>query len=261
MTSVVIRGTSVRTVNATGVVLDCYLLRIATSYSGSTLVVFISWALRRRGKTAVAYAASLVVAFLFFCAVLKWQLWHTRLHLPLFVLGAAPVGILFGQARSNALVYAIVFGLFLQALPFVFSNQIRPLVFGGASNILSQEWSALYFSDGRHKQDAYQAMTSLVKAQECLHVGLDITLFNFDYPLLALLNMDQGKRSVIYVGVQNLSARYKEVDKDVEPYAVICLYCAKAKEKWKTYAASVGPGTIVGDHVVFHAPREVFHRE
>jgi 4-amino-4-deoxy-L-arabinose transferase-like glycosyltransferase len=223
-----------------------------------TLVVLSGWALQRRGRAAVMYAASLVLAFEFFCVVLKWQLWHTRLHLPLFVLWAAPVGVMLGQVRAKFLVYGISLVLLLQALPFALSNHIRPLVFGGPLNILSQERSSLYFSDYRDLDllDAYHTVSAFVKSQECQHVGLDTTLFNFEYPLLALLDVDRGTKSVTHVGVQNLSARYGEIDKGVEPCVVICLYCVTAIEKWEIYAASVGPGTIVGDIVVFHASGE-----
>jgi Dolichyl-phosphate-mannose-protein mannosyltransferase len=218
-----------------------------------TLVVFISWALRRRGKAAAIYAASLVLAFEFFCALLKWQPWHTRLHLPLFVLWAAPVGMMLGEIRSRAVIHGVSLLLFLQASPFVLANQLRPLVFDGMFNILSQDRSALYFSDGRHLLEAYRTATALIKKQGCRHVGLDATLFSFEYPLLALLDVDRGKRSITHVGVQNLSARYGEVDEGVELCAVICLGCAAAIEKWKAYTTEVGPGTIVDDMVVFRA--------
>jgi hypothetical protein len=38
------------------------------------------------------YAACLVAGFALFCFVLKWQPWHSRLHLPLFVLAGPLVG-------------------------------------------------------------------------------------------------------------------------------------------------------------------------
>jgi hypothetical protein len=129
------------------------------------------------------------------------------------------------------------------------------MMFGGTFNIFSQERSVLYFADYRDLDllDAYRTVISLVKSQECQHVGLDTTFFNIEYPLLAWLGADRGTRSVTHVGVQNLSARYGKVDRGIKPCAVICLYCVTAIEKWERYAASVGPGTIVGNIVVFRA--------
>jgi hypothetical protein len=224
-----------------------------------TLVVLIAWALRRRGHATVMDAAGLVLAFGLFCALIKWQPFHTRLHLPLFVLWAAPIGVMLGHVRSKFLVYAMSLALLLQALPFALSNHVRPMVFGGMFNIFSQERRTLYFADYRDLEllDAYRTVTSLVNSQGCQHVGLDATFFNLEYPLLAWLDVDRGTRSVTHVGVQNVSARYGKMDRGIKPCAVICPYCVTATEKWARYAASVGPGTIVGNIVVFRASEKL----
>jgi hypothetical protein len=218
-----------------------------------TLSMLLGRSLRRRSTTAAIYAAGLVLAFGLFCAVLRWQPWNTRLHLPLFVLWAAPVGMVLGQVRSRAVVSGACLLLLLQALPFVLGNQLRPLVFGGMFNLLSQERNALYFADRRDLLDAYQTVIALIKGQGCQHVGLDASLNSVEYPLLALLDVDRGASSVTHVDVQNASAHYGRVEASIRPCAVICLDCATALEKWRAYTTGVGPGVVVDNIVVFRA--------
>src|SRR4029077_9693299 len=55
-----------------------------------------------------AFAGCLLVAFLFFCLVLRWQPWHSRLHLPLFILGAPLVGVVFERLRPAVLAIGLL---------------------------------------------------------------------------------------------------------------------------------------------------------
>jgi hypothetical protein len=218
-----------------------------------TLLMLSSRGSLRCSKDTAIYASGLVFAFVLFCALLRWQPWNTRLHLPLFVLWAAPIGVVLGKAWPGKITQCTSVLLLVLALPFVFGNQSRSLLFGGAVNILSQERNALYFVERKDMLDSYRAVTEFIEAQGCQNVGLDLSVDFFEYPILALLGADQGTRSVKHVSVHNLSARYIGAGSGFRPCAVICLMCATVMEKWKTYTASVGPGTMFDQIVVFRA--------
>src|SRR5262249_9415049 len=61
----------------------------------------------RAGRRVAAFAGCLVAAFALFCLVLRWQPWHSRLHLPLFVLGTPLVGLVFARLRPPILAMAL----------------------------------------------------------------------------------------------------------------------------------------------------------
>jgi hypothetical protein len=92
----------------------------------------------RRGVLVVwALAAA---GFLLFSAVFKWQLWHGRLLVPLFVLGAPAAAVACAARRPIALLVAVA--ALVGALPTLQILQ-RPLL--GERSILRQDRAALYF--------------------------------------------------------------------------------------------------------------------
>ena len=48
---------------------------------------------RRENRILVWYSLGLIAAFVVFCALLKWQMWTSRYHLPFFVLGSVVIAI------------------------------------------------------------------------------------------------------------------------------------------------------------------------
>src|SRR6185369_14859946 len=64
-----------------------------------------------------AYALAISGAFVLFCAALRWQPWHSRLHIPLFVLSAVPVGMLLSRVKFRLAASLIGCALLLLAMP------------------------------------------------------------------------------------------------------------------------------------------------
>jgi hypothetical protein len=82
-------------------------------------------ALRRRGYL-LAYTGSLASGLLLFALCLKWQPWHSRLHLPLFVLGSPLIAVVWGHyRRAMGIVVAL---LLATSVPWVVYNSSRPLL-------------------------------------------------------------------------------------------------------------------------------------
>jgi hypothetical protein len=216
--------------------------------------------LRHSGE-ALTYVGALLLAFTLFCALLRWQPWHTRLHLPLFVLWSAPVGLCLTRAWSGTVTNSVALLLLLVSLPFLLGNQLRPLLGGGAFNILRQEREMLYFSESNHLRDSYCAVADFMKAQECRDLGLDLPPDSAEYPLLTLLEAHRGLRRVAHVDVSNPSSKYAGRARDVRPCALICLFCSMLTEKWNTHTASMGQATVLQHHVVFHAQGDPHHED
>jgi hypothetical protein len=84
----------------------------------------------RRGQVLTAarrYYLDLVAAFIVFCAMLRWEPWNSRYHLPLFMLGVAVASAVITRLWRRMATVAGA-GLLFSVGPFVFMNSLRPIV-------------------------------------------------------------------------------------------------------------------------------------
>jgi hypothetical protein len=226
-----------------------------------TLGMIVAWGRLRSSTELLMYVGALVLAFALFCALGRWQPWHTRLHLPLFVLWSVPVGLSLTRAWSDTVTITLAMLLLLASLPFLLGNQLRPLIGGGEFNLLRQERAMLYFSESNHLRESYHTVANFIKGQECRDIGLDLPPDSAEYPLLALLEAHRGLRRVEHVDVGNPSSKYAERESDFRPCAIICLFCSMLTEKWKTHSSSMGQATVLQHHVVFHSKGDPRHED
>jgi len=160
----------------------------------------IAWR-RRNNRRLVEYAGCLAAAFLLFCVVLRWQPWHSRLQLPLFVLAAPLIGVAFERLRPAVLAIVLA-ALAISSAYFLTRHPARPLT--GRNSILRKTWAE---QRARHAGAAYVEAARLVAASGCRDVGLAVGSNDREYFLWALL-ADQGWRGTLRpVAVGNASAR------------------------------------------------------
>lgn len=97
-------------------------LLLALAAAGALLI-----SLRRKGlTTAHGLALGVLAGALLFCVVLRWQPWHTRLHLPLFVLAAPAIAYTWQNREKGLSVVAVL--LLTQAGWLVAKEQAAPAV-------------------------------------------------------------------------------------------------------------------------------------
>ena len=128
-----------------------------------------------------AFAGCLLVAFLLFCVVLRWQPWHSRLHLPLFVLGAPLVGVVFERLRP-ALLAIVLLLLAGSSVYFLTGNKAHPLV--GRRSVFIRTWAE---QRERHAGPAYVGAARFVMSMGCADVGLALGGDNREYFLWGTL--------------------------------------------------------------------------
>lgn len=159
-----------------------------------------------------------VAAFLLFCAALKWQPWHSRLHLPLFLL-ACPAAAVVLSARPHIAGWAC--GLLLAAsLPWLLANATRPLL--GSSSVLRTARLDQYFFNRPDLQEPFLAAARAVSRKRCA-LGLEIGPDDGEYLLwVALRETDQRKRRIEHVNVSNASRNATRASRE-EPCGLIRL--------------------------------------
>ena len=195
------------------------------------------------GRPVIWYAAGTLCAFIAFCAVIRWQPWGSRFHLPLFIVAAAIIGNFIGRFdKQRILIAALSMLLILNALPYLLSNSIRSMLHTKDFPTIYEPRADLYFAD-QHTALApeYLALAAAINASHCRAIAIDAYLpapdseiINsppafFIYPLLAQLHIDGLTRTLRYVDVQNSTRRFALTKATAPPCAIVCLSCAHHK--------------------------------
>lgn len=210
-------------------------------------------------RRAFWLCGGLILSFLFFCAMLKWQEWGSRLILPLFVLGSALIGFVLEQNFSRKSATAVCSVLLIVASLFSAMNRTRSLVPWNRVADVYHPRSALYFSEQPEIAPTYVAVAQAVNQSGCGDVAIDSYMDDLQvthpmqsfvvYPLLALIHADGRTRTVSYTGVRNPSSRYRDQVPHPAPCMVVCLECANIPEKWNDYRG-LGDGASVFNSIV-----------
>jgi hypothetical protein len=139
-----------------------------------------------------------------FCVGIKWQIWNSRLHLPLFVLATPLIGVCLGRRRRLAFFWATAFCVL--ALPSLVAIQPRPLV--GRRSVVATPRMAQVFRNEPQIQPVYEAAVELLGEMRCQRVGLVLGGNDWEYPFWPLLRVRFGTDLRIWhVLVTNASAR------------------------------------------------------
>lgn len=183
---------------------------------------------RKRDSHLFVYIVSLILAFFLFAAFLKWQPWHSRLHLPLFVLGSAAIGAALSQFSFGKLTNVIALWLIVQAIPFLVSNPRHPLT--GVNNIFTTPRKAQYFLGNTSRQQAYQMAAESIQKSSCQEVGLTLPIDYWEYPFWVFLQPSGNEvRQIRAINVTNETAFLQA--KNFNPCAVICIQCPDKLKK------------------------------
>jgi hypothetical protein len=210
------------------------------------LILTIPALLRARGPS-LRYAAGLALGFLLFCFYLKWMPWMTRLHLPLFVLASPPAGLAGERLRSTALQGLLCLFLLNNARPYVFENWTRPLA--GAAAVWRTPRRDNYFRDMAQwdNRESYLRMVEWLHRSRCRRIGIDVTRYQLEYPLQALLLERDPQFRFVHTGVPGAAA-------DPAPCAVVCFHCESEPDRLAEYQTMGDPATA-GRFRMFVSPR------
>jgi len=166
-----------------------------------------------------AYAGITIGGFLAFCFFLKWQPWHSRLHLPFFALSAPVFAVVFDAALKKfrlspdnmaRATTVVVWGLSLAALPWVFFNYNRPFF-----SVPSRAWQSVftapreeqYFAIRKDLYKPYREAADALAASGCTRAGLVIGGDDWEYPLWPMMRSRARGTTFTHVLVANATTR------------------------------------------------------
>lgn len=155
--------------------------------------------------TLFIYSALLIAAFLLLCLLLKWQPWNSRLHLPLFVLGAPIIGVVLSTVMGSKTTYSLAFMLILISLPWLFFNTTRPIT--GPNNIFTTPRIDQYFVNVPAFKEPFKKIAAEISSQQYKNVGFDTYTYATEYPFWVLLKDDNCRFE--HVNVKNISKKIK----------------------------------------------------
>lgn len=159
---------------------------------------------RRAPPSQLLLGGGLLVAFLGFCAVLKWQPWHARLHLPLLVAAAPLVAVrLEGALGRRGL--GVLGGLFLlQGGILLAVNLVHPVVWS-EGNVLTASRHEQMFLKRSYVREPYRRLTAFLRAEDCDRMGLVWQGHGYEYPLWARLDPLRTGRTLYHVAPPGVS--------------------------------------------------------
>jgi hypothetical protein len=182
----------------------------------------------RIGWGVFIYILCVVGAFVLFCVVLKWSLWATRYHLPVFELFCPVTGLVLarwgrpGKAWARrvrpAIVGCIAAALLAGAVPFAIMNDLRPLI--GPKSVFSTSRESQYFAGCEELTLEYQSVADALHRAGIREVGLGMMETDSEYPLWILLRDRLGDPVRLeHMYVLNASAGLEELP--IHPQAFV----------------------------------------
>ena len=171
-----------------------------------TVTLYIAKYNLRKQKYSLSYLIALLSSFLLFCFLLKWQPWHSRLHLPIFVLFSPFVGVFFSKAfRYSSVTKYIIVILIQTSLVFVLCNENKPI--STNKNIFTTSRIEQYFQIRDDIKNDYINAANVVQHQKCRNIGLFLHPDAWEYPFWVLLNENRVHNVRIeHINVKNISS-------------------------------------------------------
>jgi len=175
-------------------------------------LMLLPFARLRKRRLVFAYACCVAAMLVLFAGVLRWQVWHCRLMLPILVMLAPLAGTLLEYGCPRVLSRLFMILLLVAAIPCVINNETRP-IFGHAPG----ERPAGMFSHGsiftrtdeknmfrtRDLESAYNAVLDEVERRQCKAIGLHTSIDDWEYPLWAMIRRRGMNVHIEHIDVTN----------------------------------------------------------
>jgi hypothetical protein len=142
-----------------------------------------------------------------FNAAFSWQVYHSRLFLPVLVLYCGAFGVAADIVdRRCATTVALV--LLVASVPWLVNNQTRPLF--GAHSIAHVPRFMQYFRQYPRLEREFVAAAQAIAQARCKEVRLQISNDAWEYPLWVALDQEGWQATIRHHGIANYTANLAE---------------------------------------------------
>jgi 4-amino-4-deoxy-L-arabinose transferase-like glycosyltransferase len=172
---------------------------------------------------------SVIVSFLIYCFLLKWQAWGNRLLLPLVVLASTAIAYFLTDIVNPKSKKIMILLLTTTAIFYSLTTMKHPLVSlpvitaeqgkEQSQSILFLKRQDIYFSGVKKElKIPYQTAADLVNQTKCKYVGFSLGYDDIEYPFWQLLEPDIKIKNV---NVNNLSNKIEPAFPDQKLCTII----------------------------------------
>lgn len=184
-----------------------------------TLIVLgfflLIYSLLKKKYTHLILLLLIVFQISLFVFYLKWQPWHTRLHIPIFVFSSLLVGICLNLIKNKYLLNLLV-SFFLINFFFYFTyNSLRPIItnlkYTKNININDVRFKK-YFANQISLYPEYSAVLNKMHEYNIKKIGLE--LYDWEYPLLSSYYYDHLK--IVSINVVNITNKIQQDINDID---------------------------------------------
>jgi len=178
-------------------------------------MIYLSSKRMRENLNLFRFTMSVLTAFLLLCTIFKWQVWISRLQLPLFFLWAPAVGCVLsafkqkwmtGILAAALLVTSLYWALFnfsRSLLRWPFRDDLPPTIFESTRDLL-------YLNNGsKLVRLSYLLAVKYIQDRNYKNLGLLISEDDWEYPYWAMLLPGRQSVRIEHLEVGNVSSRIK----------------------------------------------------
>lgn len=196
-----------------------------------SLVMVLARKNLRDREGLLAHAICCAAGFFLFCGYLKWQPFHSRLHMTFFVASAPFVAAALFDARESR-IGAVVRALSMivltgMAVPALLCSCERPLL--GEHSMLPKTRNERYFWFP-HRKEPFTNAQQFLRNRQLREVGFDGA--DWEYPMMVLLREDHPDVRFLSVNVADHSKTKYELPRfrGFRPDAIISLRWSNKKQ-------------------------------
>ena len=175
-----------------------------------TILIFFTQKKFRKNSQLFSYLIVCLGIFIIFCFLLKWQWYHSRLHVTIFLLFSPFVAVILTKINQRKLINFLAIFLLLAAIPWITLGRERTLI--GEHNIFNTNRIEQYFVSRAYLKNDYINAVNFIQSRQCYQLGLYLDKDDFEYPLWILLQNSDKPVNIQHINPANTSAILKDVN-------------------------------------------------
>ena len=168
---------------------------------------------RRRfqfNEPTVYLALTVVLEAIFYCSMVKYQIWASRTHTPIFMIGAPIMAIFIFKLGTRMRGHFIKIFL-IMSVPWIFFNETRPFYSDNGISIFSVNRIESYFYYFPYLLRPYVNALSYLKDHAPEEIGINTV--HHEYSLRILINERLGKTPRVgHISIRNTSSELRVDD-------------------------------------------------